>query len=66
MARINVIRTASGSIRKNADKIEKECNSVQSGVERQLSLALDALAGVAIEAVDMEAEDTESAGSGVA
>ncbi len=66
VARINVIRTASGSIRKNADKIEKECNSVQSGIERQLSLALDALTGVAIEAVDIDAEVPDAAASGVA
>jgi hypothetical protein len=50
--KVNVIRTASGSIRKNADKIELECNAVQTGVDRLLSQALDALAGVAIEVAD--------------
>jgi hypothetical protein len=67
IARINVIRTASGSIRKNADKIEKECNSVQSAIERQLGLALDALGGVALASADDIGEASESeTGSGAA
>ena len=52
LSKVNVIRTASGSIRKNADKIELECDSVQTGVDRLLSQALNALAGVAIEVAD--------------
>lgn len=64
--RINAIRSASGSIRKSADRIDKECNSVQSGVERQLNLALDALAGVALEAADLGAEDSTADSAGVA
>lgn len=39
-------------MRKNADKIDKECNSVQSSMERLLSQALDALFGIALEAAD--------------
>jgi hypothetical protein len=30
---INLIRKASGSIRKNADTLECECNAVQTGVD---------------------------------
>jgi hypothetical protein len=51
--KVNVIRTASGSIRKNADKIELECDSVQTGVDRLLSQALNALAGVALDVSDV-------------
>ena len=50
--KVNVIRTASGSIRKNADKIEIECDAVQTGVDRLLSQALNALAGVALDVSD--------------
>jgi hypothetical protein len=64
--RINTIRTASGAIRKSAEKIDKECNSVQSGVERQLNLALDALSGVALEAADLNAGNSIAADAGVA
>jgi len=42
----------SGSIRKGADTIDRECNAVQTGVDRLLSQALDALAGVAIDVAD--------------
>ena len=52
LSKVNVIRTASGSIRKNADKIELECDSVQTGADRLLSQALNALAGVAMEVAD--------------
>jgi hypothetical protein len=52
LTKVNVIRTASGSIRKNAETIDRECNTVQTGVDRLLSQALDALAGVAIEVAD--------------
>jgi hypothetical protein len=65
-SRINTIRTASGTIRKSAEKIDKECNSVQSGVERQLSLALDALAGVALKAADISVDGSTAGDSGVA
>ncbi|WP_353508385.1 Fis family transcriptional regulator [Intrasporangium sp.] len=69
--RINSIRKASGSIRRGADTIDKECNTVQAGVERHLSLALDALHGVAMEAAGMGAgdasdEDGTAAGVGAA
>ena len=37
--KVDVIRKASGSIRKNADKIELECDAVQTGVDRLLSQA---------------------------
>lgn len=53
---INTIRKASGSVRKGADSIDKECNSIQTGITRHLGVALDALAGVALEAVEMEGE----------
>jgi len=52
LKKVNVIRTASGSIRKGADTIDRECNTVQTGVDRLLSQALDALAGVAIDVAD--------------
>jgi hypothetical protein len=55
---INKIRKASGSVRSSADTIDKECNTIQSGISRHLGVALDALAGVAMEAVDMDAEVT--------
>lgn len=57
--RINTIRKASGSIRKGADTIDKECNTVQSGVEGHLNQALDALHGVAREAVELGADAPE-------
>ena len=56
---INRIRKASGSVRKSADSIDKECNTVQSGISRHLGVALDALAGVALEAVEMEIDATD-------
>ena len=46
LERINTIRKASHSIRTGADKIDKECNAVQSGVGGHLSQALDALSAV--------------------
>jgi hypothetical protein len=52
LKKVDLIRKASGSIRKNADAIDRECNAVQTGVDRLLSQALDALAGVAIELAD--------------
>ncbi|UAL29917.1 hypothetical protein K8W59_19705 [Nocardioides rotundus] len=66
LTRIDSIRTASGSIRKNADKIDKECNSVQSSMQRLLNQALDALSGVALEATDIAAENSTSDSAGVA
>ncbi|TQM63815.1 Fis family transcriptional regulator [Humibacillus xanthopallidus] len=60
--RVNKIRTTSGSIRRGADAIDKECNTVQTGVEGHLSRALDALAGVAMEAADLEADYTPETG----
>lgn len=60
--RINKIRTASGSIRKGADAIDTECNTVQTGVATHLGRALDALAGVAMEAADLAADDTPETG----
>ena len=59
---INSIRKASGSIRKGADTIDKECNTVQSGVARHLGEALDALAGVAIEAADRVVDTSTETG----
>jgi hypothetical protein len=61
--RINTIRKASGSIRKNADAIDKECNSVETGVKRHLSQALDALHGVAQEAAGLGVDASEEDGS---
>lgn len=46
LARIDKIRTTSGSIRKSADTIDTECSAVQSGVSNHLNQALDALRGV--------------------
>lgn len=63
LTKVNVIRTASGSIRKNADTIDRECNTVQTGVDRLLSQALDALAGVAIEVADAGVSDLAPAPS---
>ncbi|EWT03343.1 Fis family transcriptional regulator [Intrasporangium oryzae NRRL B-24470] len=60
--RINKIRSASGSIRKSADAIDKECNTVQSGVQSHLSKALDALAGVAMEAAELAADPAPETG----
>lgn len=57
---INKIRKASGSVRKSADTIDKECNTVQTGITRHLGVALDALTGVALEAVELDAEATAS------
>lgn len=56
--RINFIRKASGSIRRGADTIDQECNTVQTGVAAHLGKAIDALAGVAMEAADLTGEDT--------
>lgn len=66
--RINSIRTASGVIRTGAQTIDRECNSVQAGVERHLSQALDALHGVAQEAVELvtDASDEDGPASGAA
>ena len=61
--RINAIRKASGSIRKGADTIDKECNTVQTGIGRHLGAALDALAGVALEAVELSAAASDGDGS---
>jgi hypothetical protein len=58
---INKIRKASGSVRTSADTIDRECNTVQTGIVRHLGVALDALAGVALEAVDMDADATHEA-----
>ncbi len=63
---INAIRKAAGSVRKSADTIDKECNSVQTGVGRHLGVALDALAGVALEAVELDASDREGPAHGAA
>lgn len=59
---INKIRKASGSVRKSADAIDKECNSVQTGITRHLGVALDALAGVALEAAELDASANDDAG----
>lgn len=58
---INKIRKASGAVRKSADSIDKECNSVQTGIARHLGVALDSLSGVALEAAELEADHTDSA-----
>ncbi|MDN5796951.1 MAG: hypothetical protein L0H79_14495 [Intrasporangium sp.] len=63
MERINAIRRASGSVRRGADTIDKECNTVQSGVERHLGKALDALHGVALEAADLASDGSDEGGS---
>lgn len=65
---INKIRKASGSVRRNADDIDKACNAVQTGVSRHLNEALTALGGVAMDAVELEAEasDEDSAAHGAA
>lgn len=60
---INKIRKASRSVRRSADSIDKECNAVQTGVSRHLNEALNALAGVALEAVEIAAQAAEPDGS---
>lgn len=45
---LNAIRKTSGVIRKGADTIEKECNSAQTGMQRHLGQAIDALTGVSL------------------
>ena len=66
--RINAIRKASTSIRKSADTVDKECNSVEAGVKRHLCQALDALHGAAQEVVDLmaDASDEDGPAAGVA
>ena len=61
--KVNVIRTASGSIHKSANKIELECDAVQTGVDRLLSQALNALAGVAMEVADAQVSEPASGSS---
>lgn len=65
---INKIRKASGSVRRNADDIDKACNAVQTGISRHLNEALTALGGVAMDAVELEAEtsDQDSSAHGAA
>lgn len=46
LERLDGIRKHAGVIRKGADSIEAECNSVQTGITRHLGQALDALAGL--------------------
>ena len=62
LERINKIRTASGSIRRGADAIDTECNTVQTGVASHLARAVDALAGVAMEAADLAADPVPETG----
>lgn len=57
LEKVNLIRSASGSIRKNADTIDRECNAVQTAVDRLLGQALDALSGLAVEVTDRVAPD---------
>lgn len=57
---INKIRKASGSVRKSADSIDKECNTVQTGIARHLGVALDALAGVALEAAEQDTDGADA------
>lgn len=52
LEKVNLIRKASGSIRKGADTIDGECNSVQTTIDRVLGQALDALSGVTVDAVE--------------
>jgi len=56
--RVNTIRRASGSIRRGTEVIDKECNTVQTGVTTHPGPALDALAGVAMEAIDLGVEES--------
>lgn len=60
LEKVNIIRTASGSIRKNADTIDRECNAVQTTVDRLLGQALDALSGIAVEVAEGGAPDVAS------
>ena len=62
LAGINKIRKASGSVRKSADLIDKECTSIQTGIGRHLNEALVALGGVAVEVIETEATDAVTAG----
>jgi hypothetical protein len=55
-------------VRKSADSIDKECNTVQTGIARHLGVALDALAGVALEAAEQDTNgaDASAAAHGAA
>lgn len=57
---VNKVRKASRAIRTGADTIDKESNTLETGITRHLGLALDALRGVTIEALDPEAEQGSS------
>lgn len=46
LTKLDAIRKHAGAIRKGADGVEAECNTVQTGITRHLGQALDALAGV--------------------
>ena len=61
---INRIRKASGSVRRSADVIDKACNTVQTGIARHLGVALDALSGVAFEAIESDTAATTRDGEG--
>lgn len=47
LTKLDTIRKHAGAIRKGADGVEAECNTVQTGITRHLGQALDALAGAA-------------------
>ncbi|QDO89548.1 Fis family transcriptional regulator [Ornithinimicrobium ciconiae] len=53
---INKVKKAVVSIRNGATTIDTQAESLQTGITRHLSAALDALHGVAIEVTDLEAE----------
>lgn len=57
---INKVRKASGSVRQSANTIDKECNSIQTGISRHLGAALDALSGVTLEAAVAPASGPEA------
>ncbi|MDQ1535749.1 MAG: hypothetical protein QOE58_142 [Actinomycetota bacterium] len=63
LTKVNVIRTASSSIRSNTNKIDRECDAVRTGIDRLLSQALNALAGVAIETADAAVSEPDSGSS---
>jgi len=52
LAKLDVIRNAADSIRKGADKVDGQCTSIQSGLNRLLTQAQAALAGGAANVQD--------------
>ena len=63
LAKIDGIQKAAGAIHKSATKISSECTSFASGIERLLTEALAALAGVEAESPEGPAESQLASGA---